>query len=170
MPVMYRMITAATLAAMLAIAMPFNAAAQPELPDPMPFLPGDVLGDSIGDGGSFDYQLNLIPSPPPATTDARGVLVNTNATAGHEPLRGLPGSKLGNTDRGDASASPQGRVTVGNVKPLPASIGINISAGPTQVTLEDPHGRPPTDFTDPEPQEPTVDPVLPDTDLGAAAG
>jgi hypothetical protein len=33
--------------------MPFVATAQPALPDPLPFLPGDVLGDAF-EGGSFD--------------------------------------------------------------------------------------------------------------------
>ncbi len=158
MAVMYRVIAAAVLAVALALATPFAAAAEPSI---VPFQPGlDPFGDAFATGGSFNYELNLIESPAPATTDARGVLVNTNAV-GSQPLKGMPGSKLGNTDVGEASSRLQGLVTVGNIHPVPAHLGVNISGGPSQVTLEDPYGRP-TAFTDREPITP-VDPNSPTT-------
>jgi len=158
MVTMHRTITTAALAAILAVApfvAPFTVAAQPSLPDPV-LVPGDVVDDTYG-VGSFNYSLNLIESPPPATTDARGVLITSNAT-GAQPLKGLPGSILGNTDRGESSSRAQGLVTVGDVRPVPASQGINIGAGPSQYALEDPRGQPPTAVTDPESVSPTVDP------------
>lgn len=138
---------AAVLAAAWGLATASTAAAQPALPDP--FLLPDVMSGAEDAQGAYAYDLTLIESPPPATTDARGVGITSNAT-GVKPLKGLPGSMLGNTGRDDDTADPASRVTVGNVHPLPASIGINISAGPSQVTLEHPTGQPPTNFTDPE--------------------
>ncbi len=138
MLVMYR-VAAVAAASALALAMPFPAAA---LPDPVPFLPGtDVFADGVSTGGSFNFELNLIESPPPATTDARGVFTTSNAT-GSQPLQGLPGSKLGNTELGAASRRLQGLVTPGNIRPVPAGLGVTISGGPSQSTLEDPYGRP----------------------------
>lgn len=139
--------------------MPFVATAQPALPDPLPFLPGDVLGDAF-EGGSFDYQLNLIESPPPATTDARGVLIISNASGG-QPLDGLPGSKLGNSDRAESAGRVQSLVAVGDIRPAAAGLGVNISAGPCEYVLEEPSGRPPTGITGPESVSPTVDPNVP---------
>lgn len=165
---MYRTITAATLATLLAIAslaaMPFTAAAQPDpaLPDPF-FIPGDVVGDALGDSGSFDYQLNLIESPPPATTDARGVIISSNA-AGAQPLQGLPGSKLGNTPRSETTGRVQALVAVGDIRPAAAGSGPNVSAGPSQSVLEHPTGQPPASATGTEPVAP-ADPNAPMTPL-----
>ncbi|MCH9668874.1 MAG: hypothetical protein K0U76_17335 [Actinomycetia bacterium] len=166
---MYRTITAAALTALLAIAspfaMPFTAAAQPdpELPDPF-FIPGDVLGDALGDSGSFDYQLNLIESPPPATTDARGVIIGSNAS-GAQPLQGLPGSRLGNEPRSETTNRVQALVAVGDIRPAAAGAGPTVSAGPSQTKLEHPTGQPPTaSATGIEPVAP-VDPNAPMTPL-----
>ncbi|MGD9618787.1 MAG: hypothetical protein AB7G47_01205 [Mycolicibacterium sp.] len=137
-----------TPAVAMGLALPSTASAQPSLPDP--FLVPDIYAGALDAQGAYAFDLTLIESPPPATTDARGVGVTSNAT-GAQSLKGLPGSMLGNSDPDDAPSSPASRVTVGNIRPLPASLGINISGGPTAVTtLEDPQGQPPTAFTDPE--------------------
>lgn len=137
MSVMYR-VAAVAAASALALAMPFPAAA---LPDPVPFLPAGDAFEPAGNGGSYNFELNLIESPPPATTDARGVFTTSNAT-GSQPLQGLPGSKLGNTEFGAESRRLQGLVTVGDIRPVAAHLGVKISGGPSQSTLEDPYGRP----------------------------
>lgn len=161
MSVKYRVIGAAALAAAFAMAMPFAAAAQPS---PVLINDGDAF-EPRGNGGSFNFELNLIESPPPATTDARGVFTTSNAT-GSQPLQGLPGSKLGNTEFGAESRRLQGLVTTGDIRPVAAHLGVQISGGPSQSTLEDPYGRPRA-LVDREPVMPADpnDPTTTDEDV-----
>lgn len=156
-----RVTPAAFLAGLLSVVVaPVAAAEPPDLPPQPPYIPGDVSPEP----GSFSYPYNIILVGPPATTDARGVRITTNAAAGQQ-LSGLPGSQLGNTGQAPGSltnSSTLNGISVGNTHSQPANPGINITAGPqTGVTLESPGGLPPQQISDLEAAAPTTDPTMP---------
>lgn len=156
-----RLVTLVLVTGITSTAQPFVSTAQPPaLPDPPPYLPGNV--DPAP--GSFDYPYNIIVVGPPATTDARGVRINTNVDPGQQ-LSGLPGSQLGNTAQAPGSltnSSAQYGIGVGNSHPLPPNPGISISAGHGNgVPLEHPAGLPPSSITNPESSAPDSDPTVP---------
>ncbi|MGB3485047.1 MAG: hypothetical protein WBB07_22855 [Mycobacterium sp.] len=159
-----QMIGAAALAGLASLTLVPVAAAAPDLPPQPPYIPGDVSPQP----GSFDYPYNIIVVAPPATTDARGVKIHTNAGAGQQ-LSGLPGSQLGNTGQAEGSltnSSAQYGISVGNSHPEPPNPGIGITAGPqTSVQLESPDGRRPESALGVESSLPNSDPTVPVMEL-----
>ncbi|AQA05530.1 hypothetical protein BVC93_27695 [Mycobacterium sp. MS1601] len=150
----------AVAAGLMAVAAPTAAAEPPDLPGAPDYVPGAPTPEP----GSFSYPYNIIVTGPPATTDARGVRITTNAAAGQQ-LSGLPGSQLGNTGQAAGSltnSSASYGISVGNSHPEPPSPGINISAGPqTSVTLESADGQSPQSVLGIESALPTTDPTVP---------
>jgi hypothetical protein len=163
---MRRTVPAAALAAVASVFLspnflsPNAAAEPPDLAPAPPYIPGDVSPQP----GSFSYPYNIIVVGPPATTDARGVRITTNAAPGQQ-LNGLPGSQLGNTGQAPGTltnSSALNSISVGNSHPEPPNPGINITAGPqTGVTLESPGGQPPQQVSGLEAAAPTSDPTVP---------
>lgn len=139
---------------------PAAGAEPPDLPPQPPYIPGDVSPQP----GSFSYPYNIILVGPPATTDARGVRITTNAGAGQQ-LSGLPGSALGNTGQAPGSltnSSALNGISVGNTHSEPPNPGINITAGPqTSVQLENADGQSPQSVLGIESALPTIDPTVP---------
>lgn len=157
----HRIIPAAAFAVLLsALGAPAAAAEPPDLAPAPPYIPGDVSPQP----GSFSYPYNIIVVGPPATTDARGVRITTNAAAGQQ-LSGLPGSQLGNTGQAPGSltnSSALHGISVGNSHPEPPNPGINITAGPqTSVQLESADGQSPQSVLGIESALPTADPTMP---------
>ncbi|MET0897102.1 MAG: hypothetical protein ABWY45_04225 [Mycobacterium sp.] len=160
---------ALTAGALALVSAPVAPAEPPDLAPAPPYIPGDVSPEP----GSFSYPYNIILVGPPATTDARGVRITTNAAAGQQ-LSGLPGSQLGNTGQAPGSltnSSTLNGISVGNSHSQPPNPGINITAGPqTAVTLESPGGLPPQQVSDLEAAAPTSDPTVPVMALEDPAG
>lgn len=141
------MITAVRLAAaslLTGVAVAASAAAQaapPTLPGPPPWIP-EVPGLPYQGTGSYLY--NYIEVPPPATVDARGVNIGTNAELGRQ-LQGLPGSKLGNSPHHPdelTSANALYGIDAGMALAPTVSPGPAVSAGLAGRGLESPSGVP----------------------------
>ncbi|MUM17758.1 hypothetical protein FZI91_14810 [Mycobacterium sp. CBMA271] len=154
--------TVATVAGALALgglAAPTAAADPPSIP----FLPG-VPAPLPATPGSYTYIYNNFPAVAPATVDARGVKIATNAdpAAG---ATGLPGSKLGNSAHMSnqlTSSSTRYGIQGGSTAPAPASTtGVQFGAGNENPALEDPHGEAPKTAAAVEPTAPTVNPGAP---------
>jgi hypothetical protein len=162
---LHRVIPAAFCAGALSVGIASAAVAEPPdlAPEP-PYIPGDVAPQP----GSFSYPYNIIEVGPPATTDARGVRITSNAAPGLQ-LEGLPGSQLGNAGQAPGtltSSSALNGIAVGNTHPEPPNPGINITAGPQPgATLESPDGQAPQAVPGIESSLPTQDPTVPQITL-----
>jgi hypothetical protein len=168
-----RLAAATVLAGVCAVMGSPSAGADPTLPDPPPYLPGNV--DPVP--GSFSYPYNVIMVGPPWTVDARGIQVGTNASAGQPPV-GLPGSQLGTSPHPAnslTSANARYGISAG-MEPAPAvDPGVIVGAGvPAPSGLEDPKGQPPSTAPVPEAAAPTTappaQPALEDPHGGSGSG
>lgn len=117
---------------------------------------------SVASAAGAAMLLGAVAGPATAAAEPIAIapMINSNAS-GAQPLKGLPGSKLGNTDRSQTSGRVRALVAVGDIRPAAAGLGPNIGAGPSQYVLEDPGGQPPAAATAPEPAAPVVDPNVP---------
>ncbi|WGI32311.1 hypothetical protein [Mycolicibacterium aubagnense] len=163
-----REITAVALAiagALGAVLAPSPAGAQPPAPPVLPWLPGPPLPVN-GTMGSYSWPANIIPVPPPAAFDARGI----RATVGVDPAMaadGMPASALGlspNKANVLTSSSTRYRIGAGS-SPAPTlptvNPGINVGAGMESPTLEDPAGAAPKSAPGAESSQPTAVPPVP---------
>jgi hypothetical protein len=149
----FRLITAAAVAGSLAWATHVPAATAAP-PPPPPYVPGAPVPFP----GSYLYPYNVIPVPAPATTDARGVRINTNADPSQSAI-GMPNDKLGNSPNKPnylTSSSTRNGITAGTAPPTGGSPGVNVVGGNVTTALEDPTGAPPKNATTPEAAAPTV--------------
>ena len=131
-----------------------QAAAQPELPSPPPWVPLAPTDYP----GNFSYLYNVIAVGPPPTNDARGVRIASNVDPAAQSV-GLPGDKLG-------SGPPQpGPLVTSNARyGISAGMeaagtnrtGVVVSSGSSrQPTGESPTGAPPSTAPEPESTMPT---------------
>jgi hypothetical protein len=141
------------------------AGAQPPPVQPGPGLPW-TPGAPLAGPGSYQYYYNVIPVPPPAAFDARGV----RAAVSNDPAAaasGLPGSALGlspNKANMLTSSSTRYRIGAGSVAnpSLPTvTPGTNIGAGMEVPVLEDPGGAAPKTPVGAESSQPTSAPAVP---------
>ncbi|SKD81696.1 hypothetical protein [Mycobacteroides abscessus] len=133
-------------------------------PPPIPFVPG-VPAPLPAVPGSYTYSYYNFPAVAPATTDARGIKIATNADPG-ATAAGLPGSKLGNSAHPpniQSSSSTRYGIAGGvAAPPAPSTTGVNYGGGNESPALEDPYGRPPQNIKAIEaPAPPTVMPGAP---------
>ncbi|MBE5494986.1 MULTISPECIES: hypothetical protein [Mycobacteroides] len=135
--------TAGVLAAALAIAAAPAASADPA--PPIPFIPA-IPAPLPAVPGSYTYSYYNFPAVAPATVDARGVKIATNADPGAAGS-GMPGSKLGNAAHPpniQSSSSTRYGIAGGISRPVaPSTTGVQFGAGNESPALEDPYGRPP---------------------------
>ncbi|WP_099023910.1 hypothetical protein [Mycolicibacterium palauense] len=144
---------ALTLAAALAPIAPV-ATAQPDLPDPPPYVPGEPEAEP----GSFDYTYNIIAVGPPAVTDSRGAQISSSVDPAMGAT-GLPGSRLGNSGPADGplvTSNSRYGISGGLEPPGIPTPGINVGAGVSALpSTEDAAGRPPATPLEPESAAPT---------------
>ena len=139
------------------------AVAQPA-PPPPPFFPAPTLGGLPAAPGSYSATYFVIIPPSPATTDARGVNISTNADPAAAAY-GMPGSKLGNSPHKPnvlTSASTRYGIQGGVTPPAVPSTGVIVGGGNQILALEDPRGQPPTSVLG-------LESVAPDTAAGLPA-
>lgn len=129
--------------AALAVAAAPAAAADPA--PPIPFIPA-IPAPLPAVPGSYTYSYYNFPAVAPATVDARGVKIATNADPG-ATATGMPGSKLGNAAHPpniQSSSSTRYSLTGGARAPsTPSTTGVQFGAGNESPALEDPYGRAP---------------------------
>lgn len=158
----WRLIPAAAVLALLALAQAPAAGADPPAVPPNPFEPN--LGFVPG-GYGYLYAIYVVP--PPSTVDARGVKVTATVDQSQEAL-GMPGSQLGNSPPVVGfftGASMQRLVGAGQTPQLPPALGVNAVALSPAVPPESASGVPPKsppgpESTQPGPQPAIVPPIL----------
>jgi hypothetical protein len=146
-----RLLTAAGIWALLALAQAPAAGADPPPPPQPPFLPNTGFID-----GSYGYLYGIYVVPPPSTVDARGVHVTATVDPSQQAL-GMPGSELGNSPPivgFFTGANMQRSVSAGQSAPLPPSLGVDAVALSAAVPPEDPSGIPPENRPGPESTQP----------------
>ncbi|MEH3141874.1 MAG: hypothetical protein PGN37_17185 [Mycobacterium kyogaense] len=145
-------------AAAVATCMP--AAAQPDLPDPPPWVP---LAPDV-EPGSFDYPYNVIAVEPPPLTDSRGVRI-TATVDGPSQAEGLPGSSRGNAPQDDGplvTSNSRYGISAGLEPPGTPTPGVAAGAGIAALpAAESPSGTPPSTSPQPESTLPDDLPLYP---------
>ncbi|MGB9227858.1 hypothetical protein [Mycobacterium sp.] len=158
MKVTVRLIPAAAVWALWALAQAPAASADPPQPVPQPpFLPTPNFFP-----GAYGYLYNIYVVPPPSTVDARGVHATANVDESQEAY-GMPGSQLGNTPPVAGfftGASMQRYVTIGQTAQVPVFQGVNAMTLSPAVPPEDPSGIPPQNPPGPESTQPGPAPVI----------
>ncbi|WAC91893.1 hypothetical protein [Mycobacterium sp. Aquia_213] len=158
-----RLIPAAVIGALLALAQAPAAGADPPPPvPPAPFLPNTGFIP-----GAYGYLYGVYVTPPPATVDARGVKASAFGDPDAQEF-GMPGSKLGNSPPVAGfftGASAQYYITAGQTVLPPVVKGPYAMALSPGTPPENPDGIPPEKRPGPEsiqpgPQSVVVPPVL----------
>lgn len=122
---MLRAVTALLVGLAIATAPP--AVAQPDLPDPPPWVP---LAPDV-EPGSFDYPYNVIAVEPPPLTDSRGVRIAATVDNPSQAA-GLPGSSRGNAPQDDGplvTSNTRYGISAGLESPGAPSPGVAAGAG-----------------------------------------
>lgn len=148
------------------------AVAQPAPPPPPPFFPAPTLGGLPAVPGSYSATYYVIIPPAPATTDARGVNVGSNADPAAAAY-GLPGSKLGNSAHKPnvlTSTSTRYGIQGGITPPAAPSTGVIAGGGSQVLAPEDPSGQPSEGVASLESVAPETSPGLPATILEDPSG
>ncbi|KMO76998.1 hypothetical protein MOBUDSM44075_02038 [Mycolicibacterium obuense] len=152
------LLAAMTLAAAIAAA-PI-AGAQPDLPDPPPWVP---LAPDV-EPGSFDYPYNVIAVEPPPLTDSRGVRIAATVDTPSQ-AEGLPGSSRGNAPQDEGplvTSNSRYGISAGLEPPGTPTPGVSAGAGVAAMpTAESPSGTPPSTVAPPESPLPDDLPVYP---------
>lgn len=127
----------------LAIAVAPPVMAQPDLPDPPPWVP---LAPDV-EPGSFDYPYNVIAVEPPPLTDSRGVRIAVTVD-GPSQAAGLPGSSRGTAPQDDGplvTSNTRYGISAGLESPGTPSPGVAAGAGvATPPAAESPSGAAPS--------------------------
>lgn len=133
----------------LAIAAAPHAGAQPDLPDPPPWVP---LAPDV-EPGSFDYPYNVIAVEPPPLTDSRGVRIAVTVDTPSQAA-GLPGSSRGNAPQDEGplvTSNTRYGISAGLEPPGTPPPGVVAGAGVAEApAAEAPSGSPPSLAPHPE--------------------